>query len=267
LVCNIWIKAWGSRRIVSFQGEAMVARDRLIFPLDVNSAKEARSYASMLGKHVGVFKIGLGLFVSSGPEVVEVIAALTDAGIFLDLKFHDIPATVQRAIRSVSDLRRVNFLTVHCDQGRRLLKAVVDEVAHHIKVLAVTVLTSLDTLDLLALGIRPEFAKDPVQLVLRRAAIAREAGCDGVVCSGWEAKAVKQEFGDDLLVVTPGIRPEWGVVKQDDQKRIVTPYQAIWNGADYIVVGRPIRAAADPVKAAARVVDEIQRALENCGSD
>ena len=239
----------------------MIAKNRLIFPLDVPDAQEARKHVTLLGEHVGVFKIGLELFVSEGPQIVDTIADLTDAGIFLDLKFHDIPATIQRAIRSGSCLRRANFVTVHCDPS--LLKAVVEEVDDHTKVLAVTVLTSLDTEALLSLGIREELAKETMQLVLHRASLARKAGCAGVVCSGHEAQAVKEEFGRDLLVVTPGIRPQWGEVKKDDQKRIVTPYQAIMSGADYIVVGRPIRAATDPVEAAAMIVNEIERGLED----
>ncbi len=222
----------------------MIAKDRLIFPLDVPDAQEARKHVTLLSEHVGVFKIGLELFVSEGPPIVDTIADLTDAGIFLDLKFHDIPATVQRAIRSGSCLRRANFITVHCDPG--LLEAVAAEVPDHTKVLAVTVLTSLDARQLTALGIQPELAEEVVKLVVHRARIAIEAGCAGVVCSGHEVQAVKEEFGMDLLVVTPGIRPEWGEVSKDDQRRIVTPYQAVRNGADYIVVGRPIRAATDP---------------------
>jgi orotidine-5'-phosphate decarboxylase len=186
---------------------------------------------------------------------------MTDAGVFLDLKFHDIPATIRRAIRSGLCLRRADFVTVHCDPN--LLEAVVEEVSDRTKVLAVTVLTSLDTRALLSLGVREELAKEPMQLVLGRAEIARKAGCAGIVCSGREAQAVKEEFGEGLLVVTPGIRPQWGEVEKDDQKRIVTPYEAIMSGADYIVVGRPISAATDPVEAAFMVVSEIERGLED----
>ncbi len=239
----------------------MVAKDRLIFPLDVSTTQEARKYVTLLGGHVGVFKLGLELFISEGPPVVDIIANSTEAEIFLDLKFHDIPATVQQAIRSGSCLRRASFVTVHCDPS--LLEVVVDAVSDTTKVLAVTVLTSLDTDALLSLGIRGELAREPVQLVLHRAAMARKAGCEGVVCSGHEAEAVKNRFGDDLIVVAPGIRPDWGEVKKDDQRRVVTPYRAIKSGADYIVVGRPIRAAADPVRAAAKVVAEIERALQD----
>jgi orotidine-5'-phosphate decarboxylase len=239
----------------------MIAKDRLIFPLDVPDAQQARKHVTLLGEHVGVFKIGLELFVSEGPPIVDTIADLTDAAIFLDLKFHDIPATVLRALRSGSCLRRASFITVHCDPG--LLEAVASEVPEHTKVLAVTVLTSLDARQLAELGIQPELAKKVVKLVVQRAKIAQEAGCAGVVCSGHEVQAVKEECGEDLLVVTPGIRPEWGDVRKDDQRRIVTPYQAVRNGADYIVVGRPIRAATDPAEAAFMVVNEIQRGLED----
>ena len=239
----------------------MDAKERLIFPLDVPDAQEARNYVKLLGEQVGVFKVGLELFVSEGPPVVNAIAEMTDAGVFLDLKFHDIPATIRRAIRSGLCLRRADFVTVHCDPN--LLEAVVEEVSDRTKVLAVTVLTSLDTRALLSLGVREELAKEPMQLVLGRAEIARKAGCAGIVCSGREAQAVKEEFGEGLLVVTPGIRPQWGEVEKDDQKRIVTPYEAIMSGADYIVVGRPISAATDPVEAAFMVVSEIERGLED----
>ena len=239
----------------------MNAKDRLIFPLDVPDAAQARKYVRLLGNQVGVFKVGLELFVSEGPSIVDAIADLTEAEIFLDLKFHDIPATVQRTLRSSSCLQKVSFITVHCDPV--LLEAVVSEVADHVKILVVTVLTSLDSKALMSLGIREELAAEPIQLVLQRAAMAKEAGCAGIVCSGREATAVKNKFGEDLVVVTPGIRPDWLEVQRDDQARVVTPYLAVKNGADYIVVGRPISTADDPVAAAARVVGEIERGLED----
>jgi orotidine-5'-phosphate decarboxylase len=239
----------------------MNAKDRLIFPLDVPDADLACQYVRSLSKQVGVFKVGLELFVSQGPSIVDAIADLTVAEIFLDLKFHDIPATVQRTIHSASCLQKASFITVHCDPV--LLEAVMNEVAEHIKILAVTVLTSLDSKALLSLGIREELAAEPIQLVLQRAAIAKEAGCAGIVCSGREATAVKEQVGENLIVVTPGIRPDWGDVKKDDQARVVTPYLAVKNGADYIVVGRPIRTAADPAAAAARVVEEIEKGLQD----
>jgi orotidine-5'-phosphate decarboxylase len=239
----------------------VTAKDRLIFPLDVPNAAHARKYVRLLGNHVGMFKIGLELFVSEGPSIVDEIADLTDAGIFLDLKFHDIPATVQRTIRSASCLRRTRFITVHCDPG--LLETVVAIVSDPTKILAVTVLTSLDSNALLSLGIDRELAAEPIQLVLHRASIAKQAGCAGLVCSGREVRAVKGRFGDELIVVTPGIRPEWSLVGEDDQKRIVTPSQAIDNGADFIVIGRPISGAEDPTEAAEKVVAEIDEALQH----
>jgi orotidine-5'-phosphate decarboxylase len=238
----------------------MTAKDKLIFPLDLPDANEARKYVGLLGDHVGFFKIGLELFVSEGPSVVDSLVDLTEAGIFLDLKFHDIPVTVQRTIRNAGCLQKAKFITVHCDPG--LLEAVVDEVSDHTKILVVTVLTSLDTKALVSLGIQSKLAEEPIQLVLQRAAIVKRAGCAGIVCSGREVRAVKEKFGDHLIVVTPGIRPQWSVVDKDDQKRIVTPYEAIKSGADYIVVGRPIRASAEPAEAAARVVEEIDKALQ-----
>jgi orotidine-5'-phosphate decarboxylase len=128
---------------------------------------------------------------------------------------------------------------------------------NRVKVLGVTVLTHLGPDDLEAMGIAPEYARNPAKLVLLRAKLAKEAGCDGVVCAGTEAAAVKAAFGPDFLVVCPGIRPSWAEVPGDDQRRIATAYDAIKNGADYIVVGRPIRQAADPAAAARRVVQEI----------
>jgi orotidine-5'-phosphate decarboxylase len=239
---------------------SMTAKDRLIFPLDVPDAGEAARLIALLGNHVGVFKIGLELFVAAGPSVVERIGGLTRAGIFLDLKLHDIPETVRRAVRALPRPDRVTFLTVHCDPG--LLAAVMEEVSPPTKILAVTVLTSLDSAQLLALGIGPELAAEPIKLVLRRAGLAAEVGCHGVVCSGREVGEVKRQFGDKLLTVVPGIRPDRSGSGPDDQRRVTTPYEAVRDGADYIVVGRPIRDAADPREAAARIVGEIERALK-----
>lgn len=238
----------------------MGPKDRLIFPLDVPTRKEAQRLIELLKNEVGLFKVGLELFVAAGPEFLPALVEAAGIGFFLDLKFHDIPATVRGALRRAS-LSGAKFVTVHCDQGRQLLETVVKS-THGPQVLAVTVLTSLDSQDLESLGFAPEFARHPSRLVLLRARLAKEAGCAGVVCSGWEAGAVKAALGPDFIVVTPGIRPAWSVVTDDDQKRIMTPSEAIRAGADYIVVGRPIRTAADPVAAARRVVAEIAQALE-----
>jgi orotidine-5'-phosphate decarboxylase len=231
---------------------------RIILPLDLPTLDEALRLTDLLKGHVGVFKIGLELFVASGPAAVAAVKGTAPgAGIFLDMKFHDIPATVKGAMGSAASLG-AEFVTVHCDEGSALLKAAV-EAAGKTKVLGVTVLTSLSVEGFKEAGIDPRF-KDAEELVLHRARVAQEAGCAGVVCSGQEARAVREELGPDFLVVTPGIRsPEDDA---GDQLRTSTPYEAIVNGADYIVVGRPIRNAKDPVGAASKIASEIDRALK-----
>ncbi len=233
------------------------AKHKLIFALDVPSATEARRLVALLKDQVGLFKIGLELFVSAGPSLVDAIADLSDADIFLDLKLHDIPATVRAAIAAASK-PRVRFLTAHCEQADRLGGS-GDRVSHP-QLIGVTALTSIGKTEMNTAG---WYAPDltVMDLVMRRAAIARDAGCAGVVCSGDEVRAIKQKFGPDFLVVVPGIRPAWAAIKGDDQRRATTPAQAITAGADFIVVGRPIRTANDPAEAADRVVDEIAEAL------
>ena len=210
---------------------------------------------------MGVFKVGLELFASEGPNVLKVIADETPAKIFLDLKFHDIPETVRRAQRA-ANVHGADFITVHCDEGTRLLKTVVDNAKDKTRVLGITVLTSLSKEDLIASGLRKEL-QDPLKLVLHRAEIAERSGCAGVVCSGKEVKAIKEKFGNDFIVVVPGVRPSWSRISNDDQSRITTPHEATNNGADYIVVGRPIRDADNPIEAAKKIADEIAKALEN----
>jgi len=240
-------------------------KDRIIFPLDFPDYNSAKKYVEILKGRIGLFKVGLELFVKEGPEILKLIAEEGKAKIFLDLKFHDIPETVKGAMKSANALG-AEFITVHCDEGRRLLEAVVEEArlkprtTEGTKVLAVTVLTSLSRDSLKEMGMREEL-QDPLKLVLHRAGIAKSAGCAGVVCSGLEASFVRKEFGNDFIIVTPGIRPSWSVIKNDDQQRIVTPSDAIKAGADYIVVGRPIRTAKDPVDAVKRIEKEIEEAL------
>ena len=235
-------------------------RDHIIFPLDVATRGEAERLVRQLAGHVGMFKVGLELFIRSGPELIRWIRAESDAGIFLDLKLHDIPMTVARAMEAIAALE-VDLTTVHCGESRRMLSAAVKAGQGGTKVLAVTVLTSVSPEDLHQAGLSPDLAANMAALVQRRAETAREVGCAGVVCSGWEARTIKQALGRDFLAVTPGIRPSWESVGPDDQRRVMTPAQAVRNGADYIVIGRPIRDAADPVQAARQVAAEIGEGL------
>jgi orotidine-5'-phosphate decarboxylase len=219
---------------------AIPRRDRLIAALDVPSAAEARKLVEKLGGSVSFYKIGLELSTSGG--YYELLDWLAKRGnrVFCDLKLHDIPETVRRAVANLRG-RGVTFLTVHADRG--VMGAAVKEKGE-IKVLAVTVLTSAGPADLAEMGY-PGKLED---LVLARARAASETGCDGVIASGLEASGIKENFGAKLLVVTPGIRPAGGDLA--DQKRVVDVAQAFRNGADYIVVGRPIRDAQDPAAAA-----------------
>ena len=235
-------------------------KDYIIFPLDLPDYDQALSYVETLDGHVGLFKVGLELFIAQGPDILNAIRDRTEAGIFLDLKLHDIPATVQRAFMAAS-LHRPEFVTVHCDEGDEILRGVAEENPGSTKILAITVLTSLNQEKLKRLGYAREYVDDVSELVLLKARMAKEAGCQGVVCSGLEVAAVKREIGPEMVAVTPGIRPAWTVVDKDDQKRIVTPADAVRNGSDYVVIGRPIRDAKDPKEAARRVAEEIASAL------
>jgi orotidine-5'-phosphate decarboxylase len=224
--------------------------ERLIAALDVSTPQEARRLAERLGDAVRFYKVGLELFMAGGYfELVDWLVG-RGAKVFVDLKFFDVPETVRRAVANLRG-RGVSFATVHGNQA--MMEAAVREKGE-VKILAVTALTSLDRGDLDDLG----FSCDVARLVLSRARRALEAGCDGVISSGLEAQALKAEFQDRLLVVTPGIRPVDN--RADDQKRTVDVAQAFANGADYIVVGRPIREAADP-RAAAQAIQATIAAL------
>ena len=215
-------------------------RERLIVALDVPTAADARRFVEKLGDSAGFYKIGLELFTAGGYfELAEWLAKRGDK-VFADLKLYDIPETVRRA---VANLRAsgASFLTVH---GNRAIMEAAAKEKGPLKVLAVTVLTSLDQRDLEEMGYRREVG----QLVLDRASGALAAGCDGVITSGLEVAGIKAKFGARLLAVVPGIRPAG--TGAADQKRAVDVAQAFANGADYIVVGRPIRDAPDPAAAA-----------------
>ena len=227
----------------------------IIFPLDVSTYNQAMSYVNLLKDHVGLFKVGLELFISQGPDILGAINEKTEAKIFLDLKLHDIPATTNRAFMAARAYGP-EFVTIHCDEGERNLQKVAENNPGNTKILAVTLLTSLNRKNLLRLGYADKYINDLSSLVLLKARMAKEAGCHGIVCSGHEVSMVRKALGDDFIIVTPGIRPAWSLVDRDDQKRIVTPQIAVKNGADHIVVGRPIRDAEDPREAAKKVAEE-----------
>lgn len=224
--------------------KAIDPRDRLIFALDVPDVDAAKALVETLGDSVVFYKIGLELNMSG--RYFELLDWLVARGnkVFVDLKFFDVPATVASAVSNLRG-RGVTFATVHGNQG--IMEAAANAKGD-VKILAVTVLTSLDRGDLDDLG----FDVDVSKLVLSRARRSLASGCDGVIASGLELPGLRAEVDDKLLVITPGIRPVDNRV-EDDQKRVVTPEQAFKDGADYIVIGRPIRNAADP-KAAAEAV-------------
>lgn len=224
--------------------KSIPVRERLIFALDVPSVAEAKQWVETLGDEVQFYKLGLELFMAGG--YFELIDWLRARGkqVFVDLKFFDVPETVASAVRQLTS-RGATFATIHGNDA--IMRAAVREKAD-LKILAVTALTSLDRGDLNDLG----FACDPETLVLSRARRALEIGCDGVISSGMEVARLRAELGNRLVVITPGIRPVDND-QPDDQKRTVDVRQAFLNGADYIVVGRPIRQADDP-RAAAKAI-------------
>ncbi len=224
--------------------------ERLIFALDVPDLDAARALIARLGDQVRFYKLGLELLMAG--DYFALVDELVGAGkrVFLDLKFFDIPATVSAAVRQLRG-RGASFVTVHGNQA--ILEAACAE-RGELKVLAVTALTSLDRDDLVDLGF-PE-GVDVEDLVLSRARRALACGCDGVISSGLEARRLREELGERLLVVTPGIRP-FDNRREDEQKRVMTPRQAFLAGADHIVVGRPIRDADDPAAVAGAIQDEI----------
>lgn len=230
----------------------------IIFPLDCSDINQAVKYVELLKDHVSVFKIGLELFVNAGPEAIKAVSGAGGRSIFLDLKFHDIPETVRRALNSPY-IKDVEFVTVHSCDGLNILSAAAKSVSARTKILGVTVLTSLAETEIKeTLLIRGNISM--LDLVLHRAKMVKDAGGAGVVCSGHEVSKIKELFGEDFITVVPGVRPLWSLVTGDDQSRIVTPRDAAIKGADYIVVGRPIRDAKDPVEAAKMIQAEMDDA-------
>jgi orotidine-5'-phosphate decarboxylase len=238
------------------------AIDKLIFALDAASLDEALFWIDLLSGHVGMFKVGKELFASVGPQIVDCIK-LRGQRVFLDLKFHDIPNTVARAAEAAVRLG-VDMFNVHASGGSKMIRETVSAVEAaaakigRVKpvVLAVTVLTSLNDDDLREIG----FAKTTNDLVLHLATMAQKAGADGVVASPQDIATLRAHLGNDFILVTPGIRLSQESLK-DDQKRTLSAQEAVKLGADYIVVGRPIRQAADPLAASRNIVREISAGM------
>lgn len=221
-------------------------RDRIIVALDVDRPEKAREIVKTCESHVGFFKVGLELFMADWFHTVDWILA-RDHKVMLDLKFFDIPETVKRAVEQVNN-RGVSLATIHGNEP--IIKAAV-EARGDMKLLAVTVLTSFGEEDMRAMGMTGSIA----DLVYHRARTALDLGCDGVVSSGLEAGRLREGLGEKLLIVTPGIRPGANTEEMpDDQKRVMTAGKAINTGADYVVVGRPITRATDPI----RVIEQMQ---------
>ncbi len=238
----------------------MQARDRIVLALDVDTKEKAISLVRELAEYVGVFKVGMQLYNSVGPDIVKEINELSGK-VFVDLKFHDIPNTVASAGRVMARLG-CHMFNVHAAGGREMMQSLVKELKQESELLgqpepitlAVTVLTSINQEQL----VQEMFIKDMQikDLVVRWAIMAQECGINGVVCSPQEITAIRQACGPDFKIVTPGIRPAWS--EANDQKRITTPRQALDMGADYMVIGRPIVKAADPAAAAQRIIDELE---------
>lgn len=232
--------------------------DRIFCAVDTPKLDDAVMLADLLAGEVGAIKLGKEFFTAHGPDGVRKIASCGHK-IFLDLKYHDIPNTVAGAIRAASPLSCA-VLTVHASGGPAMLEAARDAAAaagpKRPKVVAVTVLTSLDDGDLAAVGqIGPA-----AEQVLRLARLAETSGLDGVVCSPREVAMLRAELGDDFALVVPGVRPTWAGA--DDQKRVMTPGEAVASGADHLVIGRPITKSDDPVGAARRIAEEIANAAQ-----
>jgi orotidine-5'-phosphate decarboxylase len=232
---------------------------RIIFPLDVSDTKEAEHFIKLLNSEVEIFKIGLELFYKTGINWVENIKKKYDIKIFLDLKLHDIPNTVYRAVKNLLYLKPI-FITVHLDEYKKFYQYVVEPSGFN-DFLVVSFLTSLSEEDLKNLtNNRNITIKD---FILKKAEFAYKSKCAGIVCSAQEAKYVKEKFGDSLKIITPGIRLKDGKLSKDDQERVVTPVDAIKNGSDYLVIGRPIRTAENPLEICKKINQDINKILQN----
>ncbi|HHW02273.1 MAG TPA: orotidine-5'-phosphate decarboxylase [Thermoanaerobacterales bacterium] len=227
--------------------------DHVIIALDTPHEQKALETVRILKKKISIFKVGLELFCSTGPDIVRKIN-MEGCRVFLDLKFHDIPNTVAGAARAAANTGAFMF-NVHASGGREMMIRAKEEIdksnsAQRPLILAVTVLTSLDDQDLKDINITKSTLDQAVDL----AKLAKECGLDGVVASPKEISAIRQAQGRDFIIVTPGVRPTWAA--PGDQKRVMTPAQALEAGADYIVIGRPVTAAPDPIKAVEAIFEE-----------
>lgn len=228
------------------QATAVDLRTKIIIALDVPTTEEALNLVRRLTPHPGLFKIGLQLYTTAGPEIVRVVQGV-GGRIFLDLKMHDIPNTVSRAVASVNSLG-VEMLTLHLMGGRGMIEAAVKAASPDLLLLGVTVLTSADEETLRATGVEAS----PEKQVLRLAKLGRDAGIGGLVASARELGPLRAALGDAIKIVTPGIRPASSL--PNDQKRIMSPAEALRAGADFLVIGRPIIAASDPRQALEEII-------------
>ncbi len=224
-------------------------RDRLIVALDFPSLDPALELVRKVSGHAGMFKIGKELFTREGPRAVQALTGLGEK-VFLDLKYHDIPNTVGRAVDAAVALG-ASLINVHASGGRKMMQAAAEAAEGRTAVIAVTVLTSLDDGDIKEAGLSGKVG----DLVVRLTHLALDSGLDGVVAAPTDVARLRKELGQDFLIVTPGVRPSGS--SKDDQTRIATPAEAVRQGADYIVVGRPITQAEDPVEAADQIVGEM----------
>jgi len=246
----------------------LTAKDKLIIALDVETPAKAFDLVKQLHSVAGMFKIGSTLFTSAGPQIVRDIIAL-DSKVFLDLKFHDIPHQVAGAARAAAELG-VSLFTIHASGGSEMMQRAVDSVnevaektGKRARVLAISVLTSIDATILAQIGVN----STPGESVLRLVRLAKDSGVDGVVASPQEIQTIRGMVSSpEFLVVTPGIRPSTNESVGEDQKRVATPAAAIAAGASYLVVGRPITGAPDPVAAAQAIVTEMQQVTLQMGS-
>lgn len=235
----------------------MEAKDRLIVALDYSNMSEVEKIVEELGENISFYKVGLELFLNTKGEVIEYLNK-KEKKIFLDLKFYDIPNTTTMASIFAAK-QKVFMFNVHSSGGKTMMESVVKkskEVNPEILVIGVTVLTSFSESEIKE-TLKSELSLE--ELVINLALLTKEAKMDGIVCSPWEAKKIKEICGKDFKTVCPGVRPKWSVA--NDQERIMTPKEAVLNGCDYLVVGRPITKASSPVDAAKSILDEIKEAI------